>query len=527
MGYKVGIPVMKCSLHPSQQVNSRTGKAAKTCGVEAAWREMNDERVGRDVTIDRDLTRNNVWMVGSTSDDLPKKVQKEIDRINEERRSAGKRALRRDTVSVIQIVEKPPVEFMQTLSPEEQKQFLQDSHVVMSDLIHEWNSDWRILAAVQHHDEWGGRSPHTHTMIMTSTVDENGLPAMNAKKEVNLKFYNHINKQYPERMRQFGYDIENCRTYDQLTEEEKQERRLNPPEHGKDAYEYKRERKEQLTKEISELEAKKEIITQEMGKEKELLQDARQQVDEMTSESLSLFGDLEEAQEQLSDTRREIGDLHAEKKELAEQTQKATEARNSYEQHAAAAQEKERMYDNKLLQLTDAPSVKSYENVLQENKILREELSLKDKIIERLTEERDHFREIADQLKETAVEWRNRFSDVAHRVGSRIMEMCGYDVSDDKTIKEYPDRDVSAGISEMTKSLDGIEVKQLRVIPDNNTPGAFRIACRDTDGQYRTVRDGFENRKQAEEWRRNVTDANREIFRSLDEDLSFGTSRHR
>ena len=73
---KVGIPCMKCSIHPSQQVNKKTGKRSKTCGVKSAWEEMNDERLGRDPTIDKEMTYLNVWMEGSTDLDVEDIVNK-------------------------------------------------------------------------------------------------------------------------------------------------------------------------------------------------------------------------------------------------------------------------------------------------------------------------------------------------------------------------------------------------------------------------------------------------------------------
>ena len=72
---RVGIPCMKCSLHPSQQVNKKTGKASKTCGIGSAWREMNDERLGRDPTIDKSMTEKNIWMVGNSNDDIENKLE--------------------------------------------------------------------------------------------------------------------------------------------------------------------------------------------------------------------------------------------------------------------------------------------------------------------------------------------------------------------------------------------------------------------------------------------------------------------
>ena len=95
MSAKVGIPCMKCSINPSQTINKNSGKKSKTCGVSSAWREMNDDRLGRDETIDKEMTHLNVWMEGSSDMDLVGQVEKEINRINEERRSFGKRGFGR------------------------------------------------------------------------------------------------------------------------------------------------------------------------------------------------------------------------------------------------------------------------------------------------------------------------------------------------------------------------------------------------------------------------------------------------
>lgn len=252
---KVGIPVLKCSLNPSQQKNKRTGKKAKTCSVSAAWNEMNDNRYGRDPTIEKELTSQNVWMIGHSDDDIEKIVQKEIEAINEMRKEANKRALRSDCVSVIEIVEKPNIEMMGKMNYEEKKEFLSQSHEVMKKLIEEWNPEWKWLASVQHHDEFGGVSAHTHSLIMPITFDENGIKTLNAKKEVGIKFFTYINKNYPKMMRSMGYEmIEDCVTYDQLSEEEKIERRLHPKEHGIDAYQFKQ-------KKIKEMEQKMDAIT--------------------------------------------------------------------------------------------------------------------------------------------------------------------------------------------------------------------------------------------------------------------------
>ncbi|WP_373211615.1 plasmid recombination protein [Holdemanella biformis] len=255
---KVGIPVMKCSLNPSNTVNKKTGKKSQTCPVDLAWQEMNDERIGRDEDIDHDMTHLNVWMDGKSSDDVVQMVQNKIDEINRVKHENGKRSLRKDAVSVIEVIEKPNIEYMSELAYEEKVKFLNDSHKVFKQLINEWNNNWIILESVQHHDEFGGLSAHNHNLIMLTTEDEKGLPTMNAFKEVNLKFYSFMNKNYPKMMRERGYEVEDVRTYDMLTDEERMERKLNPQQHGVDSYTYKKRKKEEMERQLEQLKIKSE-----------------------------------------------------------------------------------------------------------------------------------------------------------------------------------------------------------------------------------------------------------------------------
>lgn len=263
---KVGIPVMKCSLNPSNTINKKTGRKSKTCPVDLAWQEMNDERIGRDMDIDHDMTHLNVWMEGSSSDDVVQIVQNKIDKINQIKRENGKRALRKDAVSVIEVIEKPNIEYMSELTYEEKVKFLNHSHDTFKQLIHEWNPNWTILESVQHHDEFGGLSAHNHNLIMLTTEDDKGLPTMNAFKEVNLKFYSYINKNYPKMMRKRGYEVEDVRTYDMLSEEEKMERKLNPKEHGVDSYTYKKRKKEEMEQQLEELKIRSEEMNSDLEK---------------------------------------------------------------------------------------------------------------------------------------------------------------------------------------------------------------------------------------------------------------------
>lgn len=248
----VGLPCMKLSLSPSTQKHH--DKKAGTCSVKSAWEEMNDERKGRDATIDRSLTDQNVWLVGSSDMDMTAEIQKKIDLVNEDKRSHGKRALRCDAVTGIEMIEKPPMEYMEHLSREEQIRFLKDSGDTMDQILKEWNPNWITMARVLHFDEFGGKSPHAHRIVVPLTKDKDGLLSFNAKAEFNLKFFTFVNKEYPKRMREKGYTVEDCKIYEEMTPEEKEEHRQNKEEHGVEGFEFKRRKSEELDQQIGEKE---------------------------------------------------------------------------------------------------------------------------------------------------------------------------------------------------------------------------------------------------------------------------------
>lgn len=476
----VGIPVMKCSLHPSTQVNKKTGKAAKTCGIGSAWREMNDERQGRDTTIDKEMTHLNYWMTGSTNDDVPAMVQKEIDNINNERHAIGKRSLRSDAVSVAEIVEKPPIDFMKDLSYEEKKKFLSDSHNVMADLIHSWNPDWKILESVQHHDEYNGLSAHNHTLVLLSSHDKDGIPTMQAKSELNLKFFNFVNSHYSEKMRNLGYDVEDVKTYDKLSEEEKEERRLHPKEHGVEAYIYKEKKLKETSQEIKKLEVKHKEISQKVS-------DAEQQHQVISEKLDAAHDDLRRTQEKTAATlaagqevERKLSDVQKREKQIAE--------------------------------ITGAPTIEKYASIKEENTQLKDELSLKDKIISNLQEQNEH-------LKQTLRSW----SEKLQHLGKRMAVALGFTESEYAgSIQEYPDKTAKEAYENAVGQIKQIDPFSLRVIPDQQNRGQYTLSSKDSNGIYKAVETGFTDRESAEARRRELTQAKK----TLDETASRNLEEH-
>lgn len=294
MSVKVGIPVMKCSLHPSQTVNAKTGKKSKTCAVDKAWNEMKNERIGRDETIDKNMTHKNVWMVGDTTDDVPDLVQKEIDRVNAERKTAGLKAVRKDCVTAIAIIDKPSMSYMQELSYEDKVKFLTASNKVMTEMLHDWNPHWRVIEAVQHHDEFGGLSAHNHRIVLIPSKNEDGIAFFNAKREVNLKFFNFINKEYSLRMKALGYEVEQCRTFDMLTEDEKEERKLNPPDHGLASQEYKQKHIKDLAKNYEKVLTENKALKEEIHQKDTLIQKLKTEVEKYKHMALELKEKIEQ-----------------------------------------------------------------------------------------------------------------------------------------------------------------------------------------------------------------------------------------
>lgn len=286
----VGLPCMKLSLSPSTQKHN--GKKAATCSVKSAWDEMRDIRRGRDETIDRSMTDQNIWLRGSTDMDMEVEIQKYIDQVNADKKAHGKRSLRCDAVTGIEMIEKPPLDYMEKLSKDEQFHFLKASSDVIDQILKEWNPDWITAAQVIHFDEFGGKSPHSHRIIVPITKDKEGILTFNAKAEFNLKFFTFVNTEYPKRMREQGYDIEDCKIYDRMTEEEKEEHRQNKPEYGLSSFEYKRKKQQELDERIAD----RETIIQQQG----------DKIREQISEQVQLRSAINKQTAMIADNEKEI-----------------------------------------------------------------------------------------------------------------------------------------------------------------------------------------------------------------------------
>ena len=155
-------------------------------------------------------------------------------------------------------------------------------------------------------------------------------------------------------------------------------------------------------------------------------------------------------------------------------------------------------YSELVEKITGAPDLASYETVTNQNESLREELSLKDKLIEKL---QDSVR----QWKENAEMWRDRFVNVARSFGTKLMSFAGYDVSRLQDVPEYPTSAVSAGLADLRQDKERLDPTSLRIVSDSEHPGMYCIVHRTDTGDYQVVKDGFSDRDAASEWRRNYS----------------------
>ena len=242
MGYTIGMPSLKLS--------NIEGKGGKHCGnFSKVAREALQERLALDIDVNHDLTQYNYYEGFRSAKELqaysekwisscnteveennalikgivetanaqrakegkPKLKEKEALRIiNAERKKQGlallskKKKIRVDAVVMCATLIKPPKELMDTLTLEEQRQFLLDAVDKFKEIVGAQN----VKAVVIHFDEL---VPHVH--IFWQPVTKDGR--LCAKEMHNLHFLGTLNREMPIHLRQKGWtQVDDCHAYD-------------------------------------------------------------------------------------------------------------------------------------------------------------------------------------------------------------------------------------------------------------------------------------------------------------------------
>ncbi len=75
-----------------------------------------------------------------------------------------------------------------------------------------------------------------------------------------------------------------------------------------------------------------------------------------------------------------------------------------------------------IVEITKAPDLISYKAIQDENQTLKKELSVKDKIIQKLNIEKE-------DLKQSLEKWKNRCIHIANKIGNKMLNAIGLDTN--------------------------------------------------------------------------------------------------
>lgn len=205
---------------------------------------------------------------------------------------------------------------------------------------------------------------------------------------------------------------------------------------------------------------------------------------------------VQAARNELEQITNQIGDLAEEKQNLEKMKELTEAARIEYTEHSSKADEIRKEYEKKLMQLTDAPDVETYETIRKEVIELRTAIQTKDSLIEQLTAALEHWKEQADIRK-------RKFMNLAEKAGTWLMELLGFDDMKGQ-IPEFPDARTSSGIVRLLKEGNKYDPKLLKVVADSRDEDLFMVVFLDGKDEV-PIRRGFENREEADRWKKNYT----------------------
>lgn len=161
------------------------------------------ERRGRDADIDRSRTPLNTYQGIRLAAELIPVMNGEAAAYSEKRKQAGGRALQSTAAIGFATIVKPDGDFIMALSEAERDRFFQDSNEVLDGILGATN----IRSRVRHRDE---RADHEHTFRMGFAPSGKLETAYYFKPQL----WRRINVEFPEAMRQRGWDVSDCDVYE-------------------------------------------------------------------------------------------------------------------------------------------------------------------------------------------------------------------------------------------------------------------------------------------------------------------------
>lgn len=203
MGFNCGMPVLTLDNLP-HAAGDKHGNAKKVA------KEAFEERQGRDSDIDRARTADNIYF---SFDRGNKAFRKGEELYNYWQAQAdahtctvnGKeRKMRSDAKIGFTGIIKPDADYISNMTHDEQMRFCKDAMSIVLDIYKK--QDLTIDAAVIHVDE---RATHIHYFGHDADYK--------MSKKVNLGLYDKLNREFPRRMREKGWELNDLTGYKEAT----------------------------------------------------------------------------------------------------------------------------------------------------------------------------------------------------------------------------------------------------------------------------------------------------------------------
>lgn len=238
---KVGITCLKLGNQRSTKSRHLRRGDLRSIACEAL-----EERWSRDPDLDRTKTKDNTYTGYRSGLALTEAMTEEARAYSERRKAEGGRALRSDAAIGWALIIKPPLGFAASVSDADKERFWHETIEILGETVGKEN----IRASVLQVDE-----VEEHMHIFGMGYNEQGKLCVD--DVINPRTWNRWNHEYPQRMRERGWEIEDC---------EPEENDDQPPKHGKSAIQYKIEKDR---KRKAELDAQAERQAQEAEKQAE------------------------------------------------------------------------------------------------------------------------------------------------------------------------------------------------------------------------------------------------------------------
>lgn len=262
MGISVGLPLLKLANSPSSKSSRRRTGTLRSIACEAL-----EERWGRDPDIDKSKTRLNEYEGITSGLALTARLTEMAADYSEQRKAAGGRSLRSDAAIGFVLLVKPDKDSLSTMSEDEKQRFFQDSDKVLYALLGK-----APLAGVLQKDEI---AYHQHKFYDGFTDDGR----LCVDELVNPKMFKKINGNYAAKMRELGWDVQDCEMYDEARAKADpdyyQERIIKHKSSGRGSRKYKADREKALDEreaalkiqeqQLAEQQAKVELTMQQMA----------------------------------------------------------------------------------------------------------------------------------------------------------------------------------------------------------------------------------------------------------------------